>query len=220
MSQVFVTGGTGYLGRPLIKQLIERGHVVQVLARQQSVGKVPSGAAVVTGNALDASSFASSILPAETLVHLIGVPHPNPRKAEEFRTIDLASIKASVIAARQAGVRHFVYVSVAHPAPVMQQYVAVREQGEALIEDSGISASILRPWYVLGPGHRWPYMLLPVYKLFEWFPPTRTTARRLGLVTLRQMVTALTSVVESPPTGVRILEVPDIRSAELQAKPA
>ena len=72
-----------------------------------------------------------------------------------------------------AGVQHIVYVSVAQPAPVMRDYVAARHEGEGLVRDSKIPATILRPWYVLGPGHRWPYLLLPVYALLEAVPATR-----------------------------------------------
>ena len=84
-----------------------------------------------------------------------------------FASVDLASGASAVDAAKDAGVQHFVYVSVAHPAPVMKAYIEVRSQCEALIHRSGMNATILRPWYVLGPGHRWPYLLLPVYKLME-----------------------------------------------------
>jgi len=45
----------------------------------------------------------------------------------------------------------------------MKAYIAVREECEEIIQESGLNATILRPWYVLGPGHRWPYMLLPMY---------------------------------------------------------
>ena len=93
---VFVTGGTGYLGRPLIERLLHRGHRVRALARAQSIGKLPSGAHPVIGNALDASSFFEMVPPADTLLHLVGVPHPNPAKAKAFRAIDLASIQTSV----------------------------------------------------------------------------------------------------------------------------
>ena len=54
--------------------------------------------------------------------------------------------------AAQAAVDHFVYISVAHPAPVMHAYIAVRQEGEALIRATRIRATILRPWYILGPG--------------------------------------------------------------------
>jgi hypothetical protein len=75
-----------------------------------------------------------------------------------------------------------------------------------------MNATILRPWYVLGPGHWWPYALIPMYWLFELLPTTRDGARRLGLVTHAQMVSTLTQAVESPCTGVRVVEVPEIRS--------
>ncbi len=211
--RVFVTGGTGYVGRPLIAQLLERGHEVQALVRPGSEGKLPAGCQAVPGDALEGKSYAAKIAPADTFVQLVGVSHPSPAKAAEFRSIDLASGQSAVEAAKDAGVRHFVYVSVAHPAPVMKTYIEVRSQCEAMIGQSGMNATILRPWYVLGPGHRWPYLLIPIYKLMELLPPTREGATRLGLVTLQQMVRALVEAVEVPPKGVRIVEVPQIRTA-------
>jgi hypothetical protein len=65
---------------------------------------------------------------------------------------------------------------------------------------------------VLGPGHRWPYLLLPIYKIAELIPKTRDGAQRLGLVTLEQMLSALTFAVENPVEGRRILGVPEIRN--------
>jgi uncharacterized protein YbjT (DUF2867 family) len=215
--RVFVTGGTGYVGRPLIAQLLERGHEVQALLRPGSERKLPTGCQAILGDALDGKSYASKITPADTFVQLVGVSHPNPSKATEFRNIDLASGRSAVEAARCAGVKHFVYVSVAHPAPVMKAYIEVRSQCEAMIGQSGMNATILRPWYVLGPGHRWPYLLSPIYKLMEWLPSTRVGAKRLGPVTLEQMVRALIRAVETPAKGVRIVEVPQIRAASLSS---
>lgn len=83
---------------------------------------------------------------------------------------------------------------------------------EALLRQTGMNATILRPWYVLGPGHVWPYALIPMYKLAEILPVTREGARRLGLVKLAQMVQALTDAVERPAAGQRIVEVPEIRA--------
>jgi uncharacterized protein YbjT (DUF2867 family) len=210
---VFVTGGTGYLGRPLITQLRGRGHHVRALVRAGSESMLPSGCEAAVGNALEPGSYATKVRPADTFVQLVGVAHPNPSKAAQFRSVDLASASGAVQAALQAGVRHFVYVSVAHPAPVMKAYIEVRTECENKIRDSGMNATILRPWYVLGPGHRWPYGLLPMYWLMELLPATRDGARRLGLVTRRQMVQALANAVENPARGQRIVEVPEIRAA-------
>jgi uncharacterized protein YbjT (DUF2867 family) len=210
---VFVTGGTGYLGMPLIVALLGRGHTVRALVRDASRRRLPAGCAAVIGDALDPATFRDAVAPADTLVHLVGTPKPSPAKAREFEVVDLASIRASADAAHHAGVSHVVYVSVAQPAPVMRAYIDVRLRGEAALREHGLNATVLRPWYVLGPHHRWPYALIPVYWLLERIPSTRDSARRLGLVTRAQMVRALVAAVERPVAGTRVVTVPDIRSA-------
>ena len=67
--------------------------------------------------------------------------------------------------------------------------------------------------HLLGPAHRWPYVLLPAYWLMETLPWTRESALRLGLVNLQQMVAALVAAVEDPVDGVRFAGVPEIRNA-------
>ena len=211
MPTVFVTGGTGFMGRALIMELVRRGYAIKALVRHGSEHKLPHGCKAIHGNALDKDSFVKQIAPAETFVQLVGVTHPNPAKKDAFREVDLASARAAIEASREAGVRHFVYVSVAQPAPVMKSYVAVRAAAEQIIGESGLNATILRPWYVLGPGRRWPLVLKPMYWLMERFPPTRESAKRLGLVTIEQMVGALVRAVENPAQGVRILGVREIQ---------
>src|SRR6185436_11330874 len=101
------------------------------------------------------------------------------------------SARECIAAARAAHARHFIYVSVAQPAPIMRAYVSVRARGEALLRESGLPHTILRPWYVLGPGHRWAYALYPMYWIASLVPSLRDGARRCGMVTLEQMLRAL-----------------------------
>jgi nucleoside-diphosphate-sugar epimerase len=211
---VFIAGGTGYLGARLIIELLQRGHAVRALARPGSEQKLPSDCTPIIGNALVRNSYMNAIQPADTFVHLIGVSHPNPSKADQFRTIDLASVQNSVPAAVAAGIKSFVYVSVAHPAPVMRAYWQTRAECETIIRYSQLNATILQPWYVLGPGHWWPYVLVPMYWLFERLPATRETAQQFGLVKLPQMLRALVNAVENPIQGIRVWGVPQIRKCK------
>jgi uncharacterized protein YbjT (DUF2867 family) len=185
------------------------------------VGRVPAGADAVIGDALDAGSYAGALTPDDTLVHLVGTPHPSPAKAAEFLRVDLPSIHAAVSAASSARLAHLVYVSVAHPAPIMRAYIDVRTSGEAAIAQAGLTATVLRPWYVLGPGHWWPVALIPAYALLEILPFTRAGARRLGLVTIGQMVRTLVSAVEHPPASgtIRVVDVPGIRTGSVERLP-
>jgi uncharacterized protein YbjT (DUF2867 family) len=214
---VFLTGSTGYMGSRLARLLLSRGHYVKALARfnTASLFNLPRDSHPVFGNAVN-GGYESHVAPADTFVHLVGVSHPSPSKAALFRSVDLKSVETAVRAAQLAQIRHFVYVSVAHPAPMMKAYIAVREECEEIIRASGMNATIVRPWYVLGPGHRWPYALLPMYWLMERIPATRESALRLGLVTLEQMLTTLAAAVENPAEGIRIVDVPGIRQSSLE----
>lgn len=217
MSKVFISGATGYLGRPLTQALITAGHDVFALTRPQSIRKLPIGCTPIPGNALDASTFRNSVPTGTTYIHLTGVSHPSPAKAAEFRSIDQASFEASLGAALAAKAKHFIYVSVAQPAPVMREYIEVRRNCEIRLEKSGLNATILRPWYILGPGHRWPYALVPFYKIAERIPAWRESALRLGLVTHRQMLAALVQATNNSHSGVAYYDVQAIRTASSEA---
>jgi uncharacterized protein YbjT (DUF2867 family) len=122
-----------------------------------------------------------------------------------------------VSAAKQVGISHLIYLSVAQPAPIMQAYLWVRALGESIIREARVTATIVRPWYVLGPGRRWPKAIVPLYKIAEMIPATRATAERLGFVTIEQMVNAIVYALENPPARGqrRTIDVPGIRRARL-----
>jgi uncharacterized protein YbjT (DUF2867 family) len=94
----------------------------------------------------------------------------------------------------------------------MQAYIDVRIEGEALVRGLGIPATFARPFYVLGPGHRWFYLAVPFFALLRRIPATREGAERLAPVTLRQMLAALLDSIEHPPAAVQILDAPAIRA--------
>jgi uncharacterized protein YbjT (DUF2867 family) len=216
LKTIFITGGTGYIGTRLIKKLIDRGHEVCALVRKGSENKVPTGAKIVVSDPFNPGSFQHAIPERAVFVQLLGVPHPSPKKKELFRTIDLVSVKASADAAAFAKVPHFVYVSVAMSAStIMKDYQEVRKEGEAYCISKNLNCSFVRPWYVLGPGHWWPILLLPFYGIAELVPSWRQSARSMGLVTIGQMLQTLIKVIESNPERLRLIEVQDIKQKTL-----
>jgi nucleoside-diphosphate-sugar epimerase len=208
---VFIAGATGYLGTRLAEQLHAAGLSVTGLCRPNSIQKLPSGVKAAPGNALDPSTFRDAVPEQAIFVHLVGAAHPAPWKKAQFHAIDLKSLQASLQAATERNVSRFVFVSVAHPAPIMHDYIEVRMECERLIRASGLRHAILRPWYVLGPGHRWPVILKPFYALAKRMEKHRRTAERLGLVTVKEMVGALREAVTTNVPGNLVLEVPGIR---------
>jgi uncharacterized protein YbjT (DUF2867 family) len=213
---VFITGGTGYIGKRLIKILLEDGIEVTALSRQQSAHKLPAGCSAVIADPFDPTSYAHAIPPNCIFIHLLGVSHPGPKKKLLFYSIDLASLKASVEAAKQARVKHFVYMSVAqYPTKIMADYQDARRQGEEAITASGMVSTFIRPWYVVGPGHYWPLLFNPIFKVLELIPSTAVQARSLALVSLKRMLSALKQVVaDEPAKPNNIMEIQDIKKAK------
>ena len=214
--RIFITGGTGYIGSALLPILVARGHHVRALARPGSEDRLPGNVEAVVADPLETGAYAHHVPPSDTFVHLIGVAHRSPAEATKFWDVDFVAAQVALKSAVDAGVRHFVYLSVAQPAPVRKAHLAVRAGCEAAIRESKMPATFLRPWKALGPGHRWPYALLPLYWILEHLPLTREGASRMGLVTLTQMLHALVWAVENPPAGVQILDVPGIRACQIQ----
>lgn len=211
---VFITGGTGYLGSRLIDLLLRKGIEVTALVRKGSENKVRQGVRVVVGDPFDASTFGKYIPLGCTIVQLLGVSHPGPSKKDLFRKIDFSSAAATISAAKEAGCSHLVYVSVAQtPTDVMKDYQQVRAECEDMIHASSLKATIIRPWYIIGPGHYWPLLFLPLFKLLEIIPQTKVKAKALRLVYLKQMLNTLVDAIEHPPEKTQIIEIEKIRGA-------
>ena len=212
MKTVFITGGTGYIGTRLIRSLLNNGHRVIALVRKGSENKVPAGCEIVIGDPLEASSFQQHIPKDAVFIQLLGVSHPSPSKAEQFKQIDLRSVKASVDAAFVASISHFIYISVSMvPSKIMEAYQLVRKEGEKYCLSKNLNCTFIRPWYVLGPGHWWPVLLLPFYGIANLVPAWRQKIKGMGLVTISQMINTLVKAVDLEPVKKRIIEIEEIK---------
>lgn len=215
MQTIFITGGTGYIGSRLISALLQTGNFrIKALVRKGSEHKLPKGAEIITGDALNAGTYTAHARLADVFIHLIGVPRPSPAKKEAFKSIDLASVEQAAEVVQSNQLPHVIYLSVSqYPSRVMQDYRAVRAKGESLLKATGAQCSFIRPWYVLGPGHWWPILLTPFYALARLIPITREQSRQQDLVTIRQMIRTLYYAINhSPENGVSIYNVPDIKA--------
>ncbi|MBL8015881.1 MAG: NAD-dependent epimerase/dehydratase family protein [Ignavibacteria bacterium] len=209
--EIFITGGSGYIGSRLIPRLLDCGLKVTALVRAGSEKKIDSRCNIVIGNALDSSTYSAYVKDGCIFIHLVGVAHPGPGKEKEFLEIDMVSIEEAVKTAKSAGASQFIYLSVAEPAPVMKEFIEVRKYGERLLAESGLNAVFIKPWYVLGPGHYWPYLLLPFYLICMLIPPLSTTARRLYPVKLDKVLNAIVDSVKYPVKGIRSISTDELR---------
>jgi nucleoside-diphosphate-sugar epimerase len=109
--RVTVTGGTGFLGGFLVRDLLAKGHSVRVLARtSQRAGALRLlGAEISSGDLADATSIAGAVSGAEVVYHLAAKVGAAPRQA--YFDINVAGTEHVLAACEQARVSQVVYAS-------------------------------------------------------------------------------------------------------------
>jgi nucleoside-diphosphate-sugar epimerase len=168
---ILVTGGTGFVGRRLVKLLAASGESVRVLTRNPGRSTFPAGVEAVAGDLADAGSLARAVSGASAVVHLAArLPVPGASGAEIER-VNAAGTEAVASAARAAGVSRFVHGSSAgvygdgtgsaphresDPPNPGNAYERSKVAGEvalrAALAGSMVGWTILRPTGIYGPG--------------------------------------------------------------------
>jgi len=110
---ILVTGGTGFVGANVVRELVALGASVRVLARRGSDRRALEGVAVeiVEGDLLDGASLARAVRGADTLFHVAADYRLWARDPGELHRVNVDGTRAMLHAAGEAGVRRVVYTS-------------------------------------------------------------------------------------------------------------
>ncbi|MBR0757196.1 NAD(P)H-binding protein [Bradyrhizobium jicamae] len=182
MSAVLVTGGTGHLGRDLVDRLVQAGHKVRVLARtpqpradvEWAVGDLATGAGVHA--AMDGVSIVINAATHSPIARRGGF-----RPIDFFRSppaVDVDGTARLLAAAHDAGVQHFLHVSIVGLDDATLPYARVKLAGEQLVRQSPLRWSIVRamPFYYLLENFLARLSWLPVWPVPKAsFNPVDTT---------------------------------------------
>jgi NADH dehydrogenase len=156
--RVVVAGGTGFIGREVVRHLLAGGHDVAVTTRDPAKDPWDGRVRLEQAFAGDASTLARAFTRAEVVVHAIQFPnHPveDPSKGRTYMEVDGKGTEVSVRAAKRVGVRRFVYVSGAGAGQNRPQtWFQAKDRAEAAIRESGLEHAILRPSWIYGPNDR------------------------------------------------------------------
>ncbi|GAA1546945.1 NAD(P)H-binding protein [Streptomyces albidochromogenes] len=125
MTTILVTGGTGTLGRLVTERLRTDGHEVRVLSRHSRPYAV---------DLREGKGLAEAVAGVDTVVHCATTPRGGDEQAARHL----------IEAARRAGVRHLVYISIVGIDRVPLGYYRSKLAVERLIEESGLGWTVLR----------------------------------------------------------------------------
>jgi uncharacterized protein YbjT (DUF2867 family) len=145
-----VTGGTGFVGRHLLRMAAAAGYEVRALTRR---AQEPEEGITWVEGALDRPETLAALCEgADAVIHIAGLINGD-RAA--FEAVNAGGTAAMIDAARKAGVRRFVHVSsLAAREPDLSAYGWSKAKSERIVAASGLDWTILRPPAVYGPGDR------------------------------------------------------------------
>ncbi len=155
-SLVAVFGGTGFIGRHLVRRLAKAGARVRVVARDPEAGMFlkpmgePGQIILDRGNLLDAGSVAEAVAGADIVVNLVGVLYESGPYT--FAAVHVEGARSVAEAAKAAGARRLVQVSAigaSNRSPAL--YARTKAAGEAAVGKAFPGATIVRPSIVFGP---------------------------------------------------------------------
>jgi len=158
--RIVVTGGTGFIGREIVHRLLQTGDdpLVVTSRNSEAPGFWRSRIEVVQAFAGDALSLARAFTRADVVIHAIQFPnHPveDPSRGRTYLEVDGKGTEVAVRAAKQVGVRRFVYLSGAGAGQGRKEnWFLAKDRAEAAIRESGLEYAILRPSWIYGPHDR------------------------------------------------------------------
>lgn len=154
---ILVSGGTGFVGSAVVRELLRRGEKVGVLGRDREKIEAMYGSAVEAREAdvRDPETLANALRGAEVLINSVLFP-TSPieirRRGWTFEEVDYKGTRNQVEAAKAVGVRRFVYVSGVGADPnATKHWFRFRGMAEQYLLESGLEAVIVRPTWVYGP---------------------------------------------------------------------
>jgi NAD+-dependent farnesol dehydrogenase len=107
--RVLVTGGTGYLGRAVVRALAQRGHTVVVFARTARQSGLP--ATLVDGDVRDRAALERAAAGCDALCHMAALVSLWRRRREDFDEVNVGGLQHAMDAAGAAGIRRMIYTS-------------------------------------------------------------------------------------------------------------
>jgi uncharacterized protein YbjT (DUF2867 family) len=200
--KVFVTGGSGFVGSEVLRQLLAAGHEVRALVRPGSQGKLAGqdGVELHPGDAVEAASLAGALAGCAAVIHLVGIIREFPAKGITFELLHPGATGNLLAAAREQGVSRYLQMSANGTGPTATcGYHRSKWRAEEAVRASGLDWTIFRPSLIFCKGGEFVTMLADLIRKLPVVPV-------LGDGQYRMQPVAVTEVAQS---FVRALEMPE-----------
>ncbi len=169
---IFITGGSGFVGRHLIKRLTDEGKQVRSLATRQDEAEnlVRGGTEVVMGGIGDYDAILKGMKGAEAAVHLVAILRE--KGAATFEAVNVQGTKNVIKAATEAGVKKLVHIAALGNTPDPKYtYLNSKWRAAEAVRASELNYTIFEPSVLFGPGAGLIESLLGTLKMVPFVVP-------------------------------------------------
>lgn len=204
-----VFGGTGFLGRAIVRALLAEGGAVRVAVRRPEAvaglfgDQAPGRIEAVGGDVREPEAVATAVAGAEAVVNAVG--HYRERPDASFAAVHVWGAESVATAARRAGVARLVLISGIGADPASSSaYVRARAGGERVVREAFPAATILRPSVLFGPDDAFLGTLSKLIRSLPVIPLFGSGRRRLQPAHVGDVAAAVVRSLERPdaPGGV------------------
>jgi uncharacterized protein YbjT (DUF2867 family) len=205
MSCATVFGGTGFVGRRVVRHLRESGTRVRVVSRHRGRAE-DDGIEQITADAHDERSVAAAVAGADGVVNAISlyVQH----RSDTFHSVHMETAGKIAKAAKQAGIKRLVHISgiganTASPSP----YIRSRGEGEAAVQTAFPRAVIVRPAVMFAADDAFLATILRLLRSLPAYPIFGDGRTRLQPVYADDVAAAIVRILRQSPKPYPVYEL-------------
>src|ERR1700752_2428096 len=187
--KIAITGGTGFIGRHLARDLIEHGHEVIVIARGlYSRNTQPGeGAAFAAMDANNTEKLQEAFKGCDAVAHCAGTSVEDEKQT--FEQLHVNGTRSAVTAAERANIKKFVLVSYLNVRPNTQStYYTTKWQGEEIVRQSKLNYTILKAGLIYGPGDHLLHNLGNLLRKLPVFATVGVREKTVRLIAVEDLV--------------------------------
>lgn len=171
VSNVFVAGGTGFVGSYIIKALVEKGFKVTLLSKSSQPAYFHHSVNVVSGDILYPDSWKESLRNCHVFINLVGIIREFPKQNITFEKLHVEAADKIINLCKEFGIKRLIHMSACGASPLgVSKYLVTKYMAEEIVRASGIDYTILRPSLIFGSNDKTVNDFANIIKMFGIFP--------------------------------------------------
>ena len=201
--KVFLTGGTGFVGREIVRQLLAAGYEVKCLVRPGSENKLLSAQnlEICPGDAANPASLEGRIEGCDTVIHLIGIIREFPSKGITFERLNFQAALNMVRAAESQGVKRFIHMSANGSKRNSDSgYLETKFRAGKAVMDSSLKWTVFKPSVIFGREDAFTNLLADIVRIGPVVPVIGDGQYRLAPVAVEDVAACFTRAIEQEET--------------------